>query len=249
MGERRRVGRYTTAAAPHRGTARTYPCRNPYPCAERERPGLEVHMPLQTKRRDADAFAQPSQETQQRRGQAQPGEIALAYLDEAGVVELHSNRSAWMPRRAHHLIDAPGSKRLSGMAALLNRGSVMNSHCRCSSTAELLPCFVADLVRGVIKPTSSCLTTPRSIAPWPFPELSCTASARCPVQVLAVFEPGAQPYRDDGALDETALAGVQTCGGVLRYLFQEGVLSWKNFSDSICQGPRRNTEFHCGCLF
>lgn len=125
-------------------------------------------MPLQTKRRDADAFAQPSQETQQRRGQARPGEIALAYLDEAGVVELHSNRSAWMPRRAHHLIDAPGSKRLTGMAALLNRGSVMNSHCRCSSTAELLPCFVADLVRGVIKPTSSCLTTPRSIAPRPF---------------------------------------------------------------------------------
>lgn len=166
MSARRPVECHTTTAAQHRGTARTDPCRNPCPCAERERLGLETPMPHQTKRRDA--FAQPSQEIQQLRGQAQPGEIESAYLDEAGVVQLHSNRSAWMPRRTHHLIDAPRSKRLNGMAALLNRGSVVNSLCRCSSTAELFPCFVADRVRGVNKPTSSCSTTPRSIALRPF---------------------------------------------------------------------------------
>jgi transposase len=86
------------------------------------------------------------------RAQAQAGEIELAYLDEAGFAQVHSNRSAWTPRGEQHCIDAPRGKRLNVMAALLSSGDVKYVHYWCTGTSELFLGFVADLAKKVSKP-------------------------------------------------------------------------------------------------
>ena len=84
--------------------------------------------------------------------ETQAGQIDLAYFDEAGFAQVHPNRSAWTPCGEQHSIEAPRGQRLNVMAALFSDGSVIHSHDRCSSTAEIFPGFVGELVKSVTKP-------------------------------------------------------------------------------------------------
>ena len=95
----------------------------------------------------------------------------MAYLEEADLEQVRSNRSACAICGEQHCIEAPRGQRLNVMAALcrrrlnidwlsfrsaatafLNNGSVIHSHCWCSSTAEIFLGFVGALAKKATKP-------------------------------------------------------------------------------------------------
>ena len=84
--------------------------------------------------------------------QPQTREIDLAYVDEAGLKQVHPNRSAWTPFGEQHCIEAPRGERLNVMAALFSDGSVIHSRYWCSSTAEIILDFVGELGMNVTEP-------------------------------------------------------------------------------------------------
>jgi hypothetical protein len=78
------------------------------------------------KKRELPPLAERSrQEIEALRERAQAGEIDLAHFDEAGIKQVHRNRSAWTVGVEQQCIEAPRSERLNVMAALFNKGSVI----------------------------------------------------------------------------------------------------------------------------
>ncbi len=91
------------------------------------------------------------------RTQAATGEIALAYVDEAGFSQVHPNRSAWTPRGERHLIEATRGKRLNVLAAMLSTGDLFCAKLWQATTAEAFVGFLGLLHETVSKPLTVIL--------------------------------------------------------------------------------------------
>lgn len=84
------------ATAPHGCEGRTGPCRYLHPVLEEG--GLVCTRTRHSlKKKDAVAFERSRQKIEDLRNQAQASEIDLACVDEAGLKQVHPNRSAWTP--------------------------------------------------------------------------------------------------------------------------------------------------------
>ncbi len=104
------------------------------------------------KKRDDAKFAQAQQEISALRRQAQDGEVAVAYLDEAGFAQVHPNRSAWTPVGEQHAIPAVRGKRLNVIAAFLSTGQVISAALWCAINALIFVGFLGVLRQQVAKP-------------------------------------------------------------------------------------------------
>lgn len=91
------------------------------------------------------------------RRQAAAGEIAVAYLDEAGFAQVHPNRSAWTPVGQQHRIEAIRGKRLNVIAAFLSTGQVVSAALWCTFNALLFVGFLGLLRQQVAKPLTIIL--------------------------------------------------------------------------------------------
>jgi transposase len=77
------------------------------------------------KKRDPERFEQAQHDIAELIGQAQAGEIELAYVDEAGVALQPPNRSAWTKSGETHAVIAKRAQRLNVIGALLSSGGLM----------------------------------------------------------------------------------------------------------------------------
>ena len=91
------------------------------------------------------------------RRQAQDGEVAVAYLDEAGFAQVHPNRSAWTPVGEQHAISAVRGQRLNVFAAFLSTGQVISAALWCAINALIFVGFLGLLRQQVAKPLTIIL--------------------------------------------------------------------------------------------
>jgi len=76
------------------------------------------------------------------REQAAAGDLVRAHVDEAGLAQVHPNRSVWSPQGERHLIEATRGKRLNLLAAMLSKpllGSLVRSFLRLPLQINDLP--------------------------------------------------------------------------------------------------------------
>jgi transposase len=77
------------------------------------------------KKRDPERFEQAQHDIAELIGQAQAGEIELAYVDEAGFALQPPNRSAWTKSGETHSVISKRAQRLNVIGALLSSGGLM----------------------------------------------------------------------------------------------------------------------------
>jgi transposase len=91
------------------------------------------------------------------RAKAAAGEIALAYVDEAGFSQVHPNRSAWTPRGKRHLIEAKRGKRLNVLGAMISTGELFSAKFWQTTTSDAFAGFLGLLKEHVAKPLTVIL--------------------------------------------------------------------------------------------
>jgi transposase len=118
---------------------------------------METHAPLFEKSRNELAFRGAHTEIAALRVQAAAGEIALAYVDEAGFSQVHPNRSAWTPKGGRHLIEAKRGKRLNVLAAMISTGELFSAKLWQTTTGDAFAGFLGLLKERIEKPLTVIL--------------------------------------------------------------------------------------------
>jgi transposase len=118
---------------------------------------METHAPLFEKSRNELAFRGAHTEIAALRAQAAAGEIALAYVDEAGFSQVHPNRSAWTPKGGRHLIEAKRGKRLNVLAAMISTGELFSAKLWQTTTGDAFAGFLGLLKERIEKPLTVIL--------------------------------------------------------------------------------------------
>jgi hypothetical protein len=109
------------------------------------------------KKRDEEKFRAAQIEIAELVEKSTLGEIDLAYVDEAGVVQTPPNRSAWTEKRKVHLTTAERGKRLNVLAALISTGTLFSAMFWETTTAAAFAGFLGLLLKHVGGPLTVIL--------------------------------------------------------------------------------------------